>query len=117
MATCFICATTKRVENIEMTLIKNIKLENVQNEIFMHFISHVAPDTVFLKTEFIRYLTNYIYDQMLPKNNRHYQIQEEVIHNMADIILLRAQEQEVIRKIKANSLIDSFEIIINQENE
>lgn len=112
MFTCWLWGKYKRIENIEHELIRRIKLESVQNEIFTDFVNSIVPDYFFTKTKFIEYLKNKI-DNMF--DYKKYHIQEDVVQNMADIILLRAQEYEVIKKVKSNSLIDSFEIIINQE--
>lgn len=126
VATCISWMSAKHIENIENDLTKHIALESVQNTVFMNFIDNIAPECSFVKPQFVEYLASYIYRKMyMPRIRHRYQlniglkkrIQEDVIQNMADIILLRAQEHGVIRKVKSNSLIDSFEIIIDQESE
>lgn len=123
--TCMLWVSAKHIENVENNLIKHIELEGVQNTVFMNFVDYIAPECFFVKTRFVDYLKTYIYRRMWRPRIRYRfhlnigykkNIQEEVIQNMADIILLRAQEHEVIRKVKSNSLIDSFEIIMDKES-
>ncbi|RKJ87136.1 hypothetical protein D7Y41_19140 [Anaerotruncus sp. 1XD22-93] len=42
---------------------------------------------------------------------RRFHLREGVIQNMADIILLRAKEYEVIKKVKSHSLVECYEIV------
>lgn len=110
-------------EKIEKEIVAKLKLENVQDRIFMKFLKNISNE-YFTKQEFMEYLSyiENIEDRwglkksyILPFYHRQFQLQEEVIQNMADIILLRAKEYGVIKAAKPHGLIDRYKIILEDE--
>lgn len=116
--TSFLWLTSVRYERIEKEIIDRVKLDSVQNNIFMKFLDNVSPKTQFTKQEFMEYLSNGL--NVVDKKKvgasfiKHFRLQEEVIQNMAEIILLRAKEYEIIKVIKPNGLIECYEVIIDE---
>lgn len=94
-------------ERREKNLMENIKLESVQNEIFMDFLSCISPQNQFSKLDFM----NNINSKICKGKIYQFRLEEKIIQNVADIILLRAKEYGVIKTIKSHSLIDCYEII------
>ncbi len=70
------------------------------------------------KLEFMEYLSNglNVVDKKKVRASfiKHFRLQEEVIQNMAEKILLRAKEYEIIKVIKPNGLIECYEVIIDE---
>lgn len=116
--TSFLWLTSVRYEKIEKEIIDRVKLDSVQNNIFMKFLDNVSPKTQFTKQEFMEYLSNglNVVDKKKVRASfiKHFRLQEEVIQNMAEIILLRAKEYEIIKIIKPNGLIECYEVIIDE---
>ena len=108
-----------REERIEKEIVDRVKLESVQNKIFMKFMDSILPEKQFTKLDFMKYLSNgiNIVDKMNMRASlvRRFHLQEEVIQNMADIILLRAKEYEIIKAVKPHGLIECYEIISQDE--
>lgn len=106
-------------ERIEKEIVDRVKLESVQNRIFMKFLDSILPEKQFTKLDFMKYLSNgiNIVDKMKMKLSfvSRFHLQEEVIQNMADIILLRAKEYEIIKAVKPHGLIECYEIISQDE--
>lgn len=95
-------------ERRENELLEDIKMERMQNRIFMNFLSENENINKFYKEQFISYLYFYF------RNEERYRakfISEELIQNVADIILMRAVEQGIIRTIKTKKLTDCYEIV------
>lgn len=114
--TSFLWLRSVRYERIEKEIIDRVKLDSVQNSIFMKFLNNITPKTQFTKQEFMEYLSDGL--NVVDKKNvrssfiKHFRLQEEVIQNMAEIILLRAKEYEIIKTIKPNGLIECYEVTI-----
>lgn len=100
-----------RRERMEKDIMGRIKLESVQNEIFMNFLSSISSANEFSKLDFMEYLAYGLSKEQKRKIILRFKADEEIIQNMADIILLRAKEYGVIKTIKSHSLIDSYEIV------
>ena len=98
-------------ERLEKGILERLKLESVQNEIFMNFLNSISPDKQFSKQDFMAYLAQGLSEGQKQRKALHFEPEEEIVQNMADIILLRAKEYEVIKVIKSHSLIDCYEII------
>lgn len=117
--TSFLWLISVRYERIEKEIIDRVKLDSVQNNIFMKFLDNVSPKMQFTKQEFMEYLSNGL--NVVGKKKvrasfiKHFRLQEEVIQNMAEIILLRAKEYEIIKVIKPNGLIECYEVIIEKK--
>ena len=113
----FFWLVTIRKERIEKDIVNSVKLESVQNRLFMIFLDSILPKKQFTKLDFMHYLSDGV--NKIAKESaktsffKGVNLQEEVIQNMADIILLRAKEYEVIRAIKSNGLIECYEVISN----
>lgn len=108
-----------RTEKREKATIDKVKLDSVQNSIFMNFLNDILPKKQFTKQEFMEYLSDGI--NIVDKKNvsssfiTQFQLQEEVIQNMAEIILLRAKEYKIIKVIKPHGLIECYEVILEKE--
>ena len=90
---------------------ERLKLESVQNEIFMDFLNSISSNKQFSKLDFMEYLACGLSEGKKYRTTLRFKPEEEIVQNMADIILLRAKEYGVIKAIKSHSLIDCFEII------
>lgn len=98
-------------ERIEKGIMERLKLESIQNEIFMNFLNSISSNKQFSKLDFMEYLACGLNEGKKHRKTLHFKPEEEIVQNMADIILLRAKEYGVIKAIKSHSLIDCFEII------
>jgi hypothetical protein len=108
-------------------LIKKLRNETYQNNLFENFISSKLRNNYysneqypnkkyFSKTEFV----NFIIDSHFFKKTRNvfYKknfIDYELAHEIANIILLRAEEKKIIKKIDIVSLADEYEICLELE--
>lgn len=101
-------------ERIEKGIMERLKLESVQNKIFMDFLNSVSSNKQFSKLDFMEYLACGLSEGKKHRKTLHFKPEEEIVQNMADIILLRAKEYGVIKAIKSHSLIDCFEIILDE---
>lgn len=127
-----------REERKEKEMVSRMKLESAQNEIFMNFLDNFFPEKQFTKLEFMDYLSDgvnivtqikrrtflfrgfrrffyRIIRCFFHRDFGHFFLQEEVVQNMADIILLRAKEYGIIKTVKSRSLIECYEIISDEE--
>lgn len=109
-------------ERIEKEIANKVKLESVQNKIFMNFLKTISPEKRFTKLQFMKYLSygrNLVLPmgmrELLGRRGRRFRLQEEVVQNMADIILLRAKEYGMIKTLKSRSLIERYEVISDEE--
>lgn len=100
-----------RRERIEKDILERLKLESVQNEIFMNFLSSISPSKQFSKLDFMEYLAYGLSEGQKQRKTLCFKSEEEIIQNMADIILLRAKEYEIIKASKSHGLIECYEII------
>ena len=102
---------TIRSERTEKAIVDRLKLESMQNKIFMEFMHEISPKSYFSKEDFMMYLS----DKFMQRTGKfcisYFQLREEVVQSMADIILFRAKEREVIRTVKSHSLLECYEII------
>lgn len=108
------CSSIRR-ERIVKAIMERLKLESVQNEIFMNFLDSLYQDRQFSKREFMKYLAWGLSEKKNQRKTLNFNFEEEMVQNMADIILLRAIDYGVIRKIKSHSLIDCYEIIQDEK--
>jgi len=92
---------TIRIERTEKAIVDRLKLESVQNKIFMDFVYKISPETQFSKEDFIKYL---FHEFMMQRTRRlrilRFHLQGDVVQSMADI-----------RIVKSHSLIESYEIV------
>lgn len=106
-----------RREKEEKEIMDRVKLESVQNKIFMRFLDHISPDKKFSKLDFMEYLAYGMSRRYLVnlsrKQRKKLQLnpEDELVKNVADIILLRAKEYEIITVSKPQGLIECYEII------
>ncbi len=100
-----------RRERIEKCIMERIKLESVQNDIFMNFLRSISPSKKFSKQDFMKYLAHGLSEGQKRRKVLCFDPEEEIIQNMADIILLRAKEYEIIKASKPNGLIECYEIL------
>lgn len=106
---------TFKIENVEKEILGKVKIESVQNQLFMDFVKYRNKDkALFSKKEFMDHLLWWNTYQI--KNDRlrgivRDSISEKVIQNVADIILKRAEQQKIVRKVNNRSLIEHFEVI------
>lgn len=100
-----------RIEKIAKDIMERSKLESVQNEIFMSYLSFIYPDKQFSKSHFMEYLAHSLNGERKQRKILHFLPEEEIIQNVAGIVLLRAKEQGIIQTIKSNSLIECYEIV------
>lgn len=98
-------------EGIEKGIMNRLKLESVQNEIFMKFLNSISPREQFSKLDFMKYLAQGLSEGEKQGKTLRFEPEEEIIQNMADIVLLRAKEYGIIKTVKSHSLIDCYEII------
>lgn len=108
------CSSIRR-ERIEKAIMERLKLESVQNEIFMNFLDSLYLNQQFSKREFMKYLAQGLSEEKNQRKTLNFDFEEKIVQNMADIILLRAKDYGVIRKIKSHSLIDCYEIIQDEK--
>ncbi len=111
--TCFLWLVTIQKERIEKEIVERVKLESFQERIFTSFLEEVYPEGRFTKLKFMEYLAHSINiaSDVKVRFIRRFHLREGVIQNMADIILLRAKEYEVIKKVKSHSLVECYEIV------
>lgn len=133
--TVMIWGKSIHIERVEKNVMEKLKLESVQNEIFMNFLSSISPSKKFSKLDFMKYLArglneeqknspkefaklnfvdNLVYYLVRWPGKRimlHFEPEDEIVQNMADIILLRAKEHEIIKTFKSYGLIECYEII------
>lgn len=88
---------------------ERLKLESVQNDIFMNFLNSVSPNKHFSKQDFMEYLAHGLSEGQ--RQALSFGVEEEIVQNMADIILLRAKEYEIIKDYKPHGLIKCYEIV------
>lgn len=93
-------------ERREKEIMERFKLESVQNKFFMDFMNNKFI-VHFSKLEFMGYLAH----ELSKGQSQNFEPEEEMVQNMADIILLRAVEYGVIKTIKSHGLIDCYEIV------
>ena len=111
-----LCATiiwlySIRRESIEKDIMERLKLESVQNKIFMSFLSSISPSKQFSKLDFMEYLAHELSKGRKLRKILYFKPEEEMVQNMADIILLRAKEYEIIKASKPDNLIECYEIM------
>lgn len=106
---------TFKIERVEKEILEEVKIESVQNTLFMDYIEyHVKDKEVFSKKDFMDHLLWKITYKITNRNLRKMvflSISENVIQNIANIILERAVEQRIIKKVENRSLIEHFELI------
>ncbi len=106
---------TFKIEGIEKEILEEVKIESVQNRLFMDYLEYRVKDKVsFSKKDFMDHLLWKIIYKIKNKRLRKLlkgSLSEKVIQNIANIILERAEEQKIIRKIENRSLIECFELI------
>ena len=98
-------------ERIEKGIMEQLKLESVQNKIFMHFLDSISPNKQFSKLDFMEFLAHRLGKGQKQRKILYFKSEEEIVQNMADIILLRAKEYGIIKAIKSKCLIDCYEIV------
>ena len=113
-----------KIEQKEKNILDEIKLESVQNEIFMRYIQSFGAADRFSKKQFMDYVGNELNKESKYKRtgiteiwnafNRLLRIQleigEDILQSVADLILHRAVEHGLIEKTDAPSLIDYYVI-------
>lgn len=100
-----------RRERLEKYIMERLKLESVQNEIFMNFLDNISPSKEFTKSDFMKYLAHGLSERQKQRKALYFSPEEEIVQNMADIILLRAKEYEIIKVSKSHGLIECYEIV------
>lgn len=117
MLTAMYWVFTERAERYEGYILEKIKIENVQNNIFMKFIKRMESENCFSKSQFMDFISTKLYeDRRMSILEKHLfkvdiYIGEDVIQSVADIILNRAIEHKMIQKRDEFSLVDYYEIL------
>lgn len=107
-------------EQIEREIFESMKLRSVQNKILTNFLADERYNEggIFSKEKFSGYIREFInnmfMDNRLIRKCRYVlnnNLSEEIIQDIADIILLNAEEHKVVKKIENRSLMDYYEVI------
>lgn len=103
---CFITVCywikTASAEQKERNILKQVKLESVQNKIFISFIKKLEDKKVFSKEEFMDYIKYYYMFKRMD---------ETVVQNIADIILDKALSLGKIKESETLGLIECYRIM------
>ncbi|MBD5499192.1 MAG: hypothetical protein HDR11_15820 [Lachnospiraceae bacterium] len=102
--------------------LNHIRIESVQNKLFNEFLIELksAKKSSFSEETFSKFIRKNIVDRIFgykgvieEKYGKELitDLGQEAIQNVADIILLRAEEHEVIHKINKRSLTDYYKVI------
>ncbi|MCI8379194.1 MAG: hypothetical protein HFH72_11870 [Lachnospiraceae bacterium] len=109
--TIMIWGMSIHIERKEKDIMERVKLESVQNEIFMNFLNSISPSKKFSKWDFMKYLAYGLSEEQEMRKTLNFKPEEEIVQNIADIILLRVKEYKIISPSKSHDLIECYEII------
>jgi len=107
-------------------ILKYLKNEITQENMFWDFISWMGfndgntNNKIFTKSHFEHYILRYYSERHHSEDYQFYRkslftkdfIDIEVAHEIANILLLRAEEKKVIRKLDIASLLDEYELLV-----
>lgn len=111
------------LEQAEKEVLEKIRLKNVQNDILWGFFRELE-ETNFSREQFSEYIRNVVTRMITGKicNQKNImkrakfsmhlksELSEEIVQNIADLILLNAEEHKVIQKVEKKSLMDYYTI-------
>lgn len=112
------------LEQAEKEVLEQIKLKSVQNSILLEFFN-ALEETIFSKEQFSEYIRNVVVRMITKTFYNHKSItkramlslqlkkylSEEIVQNIADLILLNAEEHKVIQRVERRSLIDYYTVV------
>lgn len=109
---------TFKIERTEKRLLENIKIESVQNDLFMDYVKYNMKKGYFSKKDFMNHISWQISYKIKSKRmNKMFfdSVNETVLQDIANIVLKRAEENKIVRKVNKHSLIEHYEIIKEED--